>query len=77
MEAEAFATTPGTGAGVVDLKKEEGRKLQSARSPGGAAPLKAGGMLLYVAIGACRAVVRACVRERRWRMCGALIMEAD
>lgn len=36
VEVEAFVTTPGTGAGVVDLKKEEERKqLVAAMGKGG------------------------------------------
>lgn len=48
VEAECFVTTPGTGAGVVDLKKEEERRQLLLSGRGG----RRGRLLVYLSIGA-------------------------
>lgn len=50
VEAEAFVTTPGTGAGVVDLKKEEERK-QLVGSMGRGGKGGVGGWMVPAAVG--------------------------
>lgn len=47
VEAECFVTTPGTGAGIVDLKKEEERRQLLLSGRGGRR-----GLLVYATIGA-------------------------